>query len=360
MTQNTKSGRKAARPFPIFSLETSLMVARGIQDRNVGKPMNRILLAEAIGRKAGSSDYRDLLSSSYRYGLTEGTEKATDISLTTLGQQITKPRSDEERAKAVREAAMRPEVLRRIYEHYNNGKLPTGEFFYNVLERTFDVPREHVEDLATRVLEDGKFASVVRDVSGAPHVLLDVVSPSTPGQSLPTAIPPEPEGQLQEALPAPAIQHKIAAVEAVFVAHGQNKKLLNQVKQIVDFGRFQAIVADERESTMIPVPEKVIGDMHRCQAGIIIVSADEKVKDETGEEIFKINENVLVEIGAATVLYKKKVILLWDRRIRVPSNLQGLYRCEFEGDSLDWDAGLKLQKALTEFREEIGSRPGAT
>ena len=46
---------------------------------------------------------------------------------------------------------------------------------------------------------------------------------------------------------------------------------------------------------------------------------------------------------------KNLVILLWDKRIDVPSNLQGLYRCEFEGETLDWDSGLKLQRTLTEF-----------
>ena len=117
----------------------------------------------------------------------------------------------------------------------------------------------------------------------------------------------------------------------------------------MEFGRFRAIVSAERETTAIPVPEKVIKDMHLCQAGIIIVSADEQVTDADGKVAFKINDNVLIEIGAATVLYTQKVILLWDTRIPVPSNLQGLYRLQYEGDSLDWDAGLKLQKTLTEF-----------
>jgi hypothetical protein len=59
---------------------------------------------------------------------------------------------------------------------------------------------------------------------------------------------------------------------------------------------------------------------------------------------------VLIEIGAAFVLYDKRVVLLWDRRIQVPSNLQGLYRCEFEGNDLNWGAGMKLMKAIKGFR----------
>lgn len=33
------------------------------------------------------------------------------------------------------------------------------------------------------------------------------------------------------------------------------------------------------------------------------------------------------------------------------SILQGLYRCDYEGDELSWDTAMKLQKALKEFRK---------
>jgi hypothetical protein len=44
------------------------------------------------------------------------------------------------------------------------------------------------------------------------------------------------------------------------------------------------------------------------------------------------------------------VILAWDKRLKVPSNLQGLYRCEFEGDELSWASGMKLLKAINDFK----------
>jgi predicted nucleotide-binding protein len=89
--------------------------------------------------------------------------------------------------------------------------------------------------------------------------------------------------------------------------------------------------------------------MRRCNAGIIVVSVEESAKDHKGN--YSINDNVLIEIGAAFVLYDRKVVLVWDKRIPVPSNLQGLYRCEFEGSELSWSAGMKLMKAIKEFRK---------
>jgi hypothetical protein len=56
-------------------------------------------------------------------------------------------------------------------------------------------------------------------------------------------------------------------------------------------------VAEDEETTAIPVPEKVFAAMRRCQAGIIVVSADESSRTPAGK--FTINENVLIEIGAA-------------------------------------------------------------
>jgi predicted nucleotide-binding protein len=87
--------------------------------------------------------------------------------------------------------------------------------------------------------------------------------------------------------------------------------------------------------------------MRRCQAAVIVVTADEQNKLDAD---YAINTNVLIEVGSAFVLYDQKVVLLWDRRLKVPSNIQGLYRCEFEGNELSFAIGTKLAKALKSFK----------
>jgi hypothetical protein len=44
--------------------------------------------------------------------------------------------------------------------------------------------------------------------------------------------------------------------DRVFITHGKNKKILEQVKQLVAFGKFEPIVAQEHETTSKPVPER--------------------------------------------------------------------------------------------------------
>ena len=136
----------------------------------------------------------------------------------------------------------------------------------------------------------------------------------------------------------------------VFISHGKQKAIVTQLKELLSFGNFEPFVSVERESTAVPVPEKVFEDMRSCGAGVIHVGPEGKYLDADGVEHTKINDNVLIEIGAAIALYGKKVILLVERGVTLPSNLQGLYRCEFVGDKLDYDATMKLLKTFSQFR----------
>jgi predicted nucleotide-binding protein len=137
-----------------------------------------------------------------------------------------------------------------------------------------------------------------------------------------------------------------AKTNRVFISHGKQKAIVTQIKELLEFGSFDPVVSVEREATAISVPEKVFEDMRSCSAGVIHVGAEGKYLDPNGNELTKLNDNVLIEIGAAMALYGKKLILLVERGVTLPSNLQGLYRCEFEGDKLEYEATMKLLKTF--------------
>jgi hypothetical protein len=148
-----------------------------------------------------------------------------------------------------------------------------------------------------------------------------------------------------ESPPAPVVAEPLR----VFIAHGKNMEIVEQVQTMLGLSDIENEVAEEEETAAIPVPDKVFSAMKRCRAGIICVSVDEGHKAD--DSSYSVNENVLIEIGAAFVLYDRRVVLLWDKRLPVPSNLQGLYRCEYEGDELTWSAGMKLMKAIQGFKK---------
>jgi predicted nucleotide-binding protein len=180
--------------------------------------------------------------------------------------------------------------------------------------------------------------------SEPPWVDPPVVLPETAVRDTLVVQPAAVDGKAQ----GPAKVQTTAGELKVFISHGKNTELVDQVETMLGLAEIASEVAVKEETAAIPVPDKVFNAMKRCSAAIIVVSVDEGHKDAGGN--YSINENVLIEIGAAFVLYDKRVVLLWDRRLQVPSNLQGLYRCEFEGNDLNWGAGMKLMKAIRGFR----------
>lgn len=183
----------------------------------------------------------------------------------------------------------------------------------------------------------------------------------TPGPHVAPEPEPEPEPETSSSFQAepdaeqpladraqPEIPTPRSGKLRVFISHGGSTDMVEQVQTMLGLADMEGEVAEAEETTAIPVPQKVLDAMRRCQAGIIVVAVDERHKEGTGA--YALNDNVLIEIGAAFVLYDRRVVLVWDRRLPVPSNLQGLYRCEFEGDELSWAAGMKLMKAIQGFK----------
>jgi predicted nucleotide-binding protein len=230
----------------------------------------------------------------------------------------------------------------------------------NVL-KSLGVPAERTAKALEILKANGRYAGIIRETPTGPFVNLD--SPGIPGPSVtapeeapqiadaPTAdfAAPKPNADLVAPSP-PAPKAPDPSSNRVFITHGKQRAIVNQIKELLTFGSFEPVVSVERESTAIPVPEKVFEDMRGCSAGVIHVGSEGKYLDRDGVEHTKINDNVLIEIGAAMALYGKKVILLVERGVNLPSNLQGLYRCEFEGDKLDYDSTMKLLKTFSQFR----------
>ncbi len=60
----------------------------------------------------------------------------------------------------------------------------------------------------------------------------------------------------------------------VFITHGKNEQVVEQIKKILTYRKFEPIVSTQRQTVSKPVPEKVIDDMRSCSAGIVHVGID--------------------------------------------------------------------------------------
>jgi len=119
---------------------------------------------------------------------------------------------------------------------------------------------------------------------------------------------------------------------------------------------FEPVVSVERESVSKPVTDKVMDDMRLCSAAIIHVDGDREVTNSKGEKETLLNENVLIEIGAALALYRKRFILLVQDGAKLPSNLQGLFEVRYEGSKMDAEAALRLLRSLKDLKNQPVTR----
>lgn len=354
--------------FPLLSLQEAQRVAAALVDNFAGKEGSPPDIALAIGVSPTSSAWPSLAGAAIAYGLTEGGVNANTMKLTQLGRRLVAPEEEGDDLRARREAIMKPRISMEFYEKYRRAKFPADVIATNVL-RAFDIPADRLATALEILKANGRYAGVIRETPTGPFINLD--SPGIPGPLTTTGLgeagkesdadtsrteQAQQFGATGQQTPEPIKENPQrpvlpdAANSRVFITHGKQKAIVAQIKELLTFGSFEPVVSVERESTAIPVPEKVFEDMRACAAGVIHVGSEGKYLDRDGAEHTKINDNVLIEIGAAMALYGKKVILLVERGVALPSNLQGLYRCEFEGDKLDYEATMKLLKTFSQFR----------
>jgi hypothetical protein len=294
------------RNFPRNTLEEALAAPQKIMDEMAGKPFKRLLLADSLGISPSSSNFRYLLSSAFQYGLTEGTEKASEIELTDIGQSATQNADPARRMASLREAALKPEIFGDFYNDYKDKKMPSSDMLGKILVAEYDVPQERADECAVLLTQNGRFTGIIRDIGGSPHILLD--SPllaknetEYKGDSIPSVIPiAEDYGEANVEEPVldrpPSLIEEGKKHRPIFIGHGKNKKPLEKLQKFLSAFQFF---------------------------------------DEEGNEVWRPSENVVHELGASSLLYEDRIVIFKEKGLHFPSNYQSIGYIEFEVDSID-------------------------
>jgi predicted nucleotide-binding protein len=350
-------GREAGgrnRPFPVHPLEKALQIIQTIVDAGASRSMDRLLLAEALNRTPSSSEYRLLLSSSLKYGLTEGTEKADQIKPTQLGLQICKPLSDTERKQALLRAVCTPPLFKQIYDHFNKQRLPRVDFLRNVLARQFDVDDAHTEELANQLFENARFVGIIQKIGGSDYINLDLgKSTNVEGETTERA---EDGSELEETAPIEMaqtdetrqIKPPLSAPKKIFVAHGKKHGPLKEVQAILSKFKIPYIIAAEEAHAGRPISSKVAETMNECSAGLFIFTKDEEFIDKDGGSVWRPSENVVFELGAGCMMWGKKIIILKEDGINFASDYSDLGYITFREGGLS-SIGMQLFMELIAF-----------
>jgi predicted nucleotide-binding protein len=368
-TKNPEKKREliSQSQIPYFPLKRSLDIAKAICDQYGAKGAPPHLVANSVGYSPTSYNWRLLSGSAVAYGLTKGAYNSKEITVTDLGKSIVMPIEEGQKGRAIIESSLKPKILNDFFKKYDRAKFPQKEFALSVLQNVMGVPSDRAEKTFEIIKENGEFSGIITDTKTGQYVSLEVSSKhennvpesiEIPSSNSADTISDEDINQFAQSLTKKFDQPQSITEtplekpknNRVFVSHGKNKVIVEQLKEIIRFGKYEPIISVERESTSKPVPEKVLDDMRSCFAGLILINTEEELIDRQGQKRKKINDNVLIEIGAALALYNRNNILLVQKGIDLPSNLQGLYRCEYDGDKLDGDSTIKLLKGFNDFK----------
>jgi hypothetical protein len=335
-------------------LAEALKVSRAIQDDASGMTVSRLTLAEMLHVSPSSSVFRELVASSRFYGLTTGGINADEFGGTPLG--VSASSADEaERADAYKAAVMMVEPFRKFFETFKNKKVPSATAFKEFLVKSAEVDSTRAEECMQAILADGALAGFIRTVQGSDYVDLagmpasDAVS--SPGRGAETEETEEAfEDEVPGLLPDPrrsdqgGVQTDSAAPRKVFIAHGKNRTPLDQLKKALDQFKVKYAVAVDEPNKGRPISRKVAQLMRdECSSGIFIFTADERLLRETAEgtteEVWRPSENVVFELGAASILYDNRIVVFKEKSVTFPSDFSDLGYIEFERDQLVAEIG---------------------
>lgn len=372
-----KRVRIEQKDVPRASLAKAMSVAQAVRDHGgSAKPLH---VAAAMEIALGGLVFRDTSGAARAYGLTSGSYSAQVMALTELGWRATKQDSPEDARRAMIEAFLTPRVIGQFLRHFSDKAFPNRQVAFNVLE-TLDVPEGRRESTLSLIQEGADELGLLLLTGRQKHVDLaggqaGVAVPDSPSES-------DEEGagdEQTEPVPSPGrrtdpseaggttvegSERDAKALEdrksKVFVGHGKNLKFLPAIEGILDFGGLESVLAKDEPTTSQPVPQKVMRAMRRCAAAILHVEDEKTLVDEKGERHRVLNENVLVEIGAAMALYGDRFILLVKDGVEPPSNLQGLFLVKYQGDDLGDEVLVQLMKAIRDLKnhklpEEVAS-----
>jgi predicted nucleotide-binding protein len=152
-----------------------------------------------------------------------------------------------------------------------------------------------------------------------------------------------------EQTPPPVAEHPSthSLGQGIFVAHGKNKKPLEQLKRILDQFKIPYKVAIDEPNLGRPISAKVKETMEACNCAILIFTADEEFKDKDSNTIWRPSENVVFELGASSLLYENRIVIMKEQSVVFPSNYRDIGYISFEKDQLE-------AKAMEILRELIG------
>ena len=333
---NETRGRKSGTvECPLFTLEKALTISQTIWDNHAGNPITLLDLASELKYSPTSSSFSNLIISSKRYGLTAGSfsaDKTKTVSMTDLGKSIIAPTSNDDIFQLKMKALLQTNVYEKIFNNLKGRVIPPKNIFENDLTRIHNIPDKNKKECCSIILKNIEELQLSKDVNGKKYLNLVSV------KSNPSDNANESSEDVQE-MDDPT--DKLSSLEnkqthkQIFVAHGKNRKPLEQLKPILDQFNIPYKVAIDESNQGRPISQKVSDLMRECSSAIFLFTKDEETKDNDENIIYRPSDNVVFELGAASVLYGNKIVIFKQNGVSFGSDFKDLGYISFEDDQIN-------------------------
>ena len=354
-TSQKRRGRPPSdeQTFPRDSLLKVLQISESIEENNAGKPFDRLILAKSMNCSPNSSNFRQLITSSSKYGLTKGGYMAEKIALTPLGNLIVTSTTDKEKSEGLLRALTNSPVMKTILEFYNKKQIPKEELLKNSLKKEFKISSGNVDICYNVLMENIKDFNLIEDIKGNKYLNITNFDSITTTDSVDIKnieeIEPEIESTMEKSIEdknLPKVQQE--KTRQIFVAHGKNRIPLEQLKNILEQFNVPYKIAIDEANQGRPISQKVSELMRECTSSIFLFTKDEETKDLEGNVVYRPSDNVVYELGAASVLYGNKIVIFKQEGVSFGSDFKDLGYISFDDDKLNAKA-MDLMKELIGF-----------
>lgn len=105
--------------YPAISLREAVEAVRAIYEKERKTAVNAEVMVQPLGYTSLSGNARTKLAALKKYGLIEGNDKGLRVS--DLAVHILFPRDEEDRIASLKDAALRPELFKTLYNDFRDG-----------------------------------------------------------------------------------------------------------------------------------------------------------------------------------------------------------------------------------------------
>jgi predicted nucleotide-binding protein len=249
----------------------------------------------------------------------------------------------------LRRALTYPDVFKKVYEKFNKKNIPREDVFKSTLKKDYGIESVDLDTCYDIIMENIQDYGLAQEIKGNTFLSLDKL-----GGIIQTSVSVDTEELIEPSIEETQIMSTVSSKpetqipKQIFVAHGKNTKPLEQLKGILDQFQVPYKIAIDEPNAGRPVSKKVSDLMQECSSAIFIFTKDEETKDLEGRTIYRPSDNVVFELGAASVLYEKKIVIFKENGVSFGSDFKDLGYISFDTDQLGAKT-VDLMKELIRF-----------